>query len=466
MSVSKRKTPARQCESFSKTKQQDGPLMLLQSVAQYGQKSNDTDVSNKNKCVLSGIDSLVVTAGGILKPSQYLKDKQEIWSQYQQQYNSGDDTMFDQVGDKWWEIKPYGKDQYKYVLDNKEIGHIRIWNVDKWESAVANKQHIYVDLRSSFIKQHKPDELHDAIVSLIGKFFEYDDPSHLNIQISRVDIHTDITNGNTFLTESQIRNTISRSKCREYFYEDDNINLTESEKEYLGWGTSYNKSPQKLIPTTILDKLERMYNTQSSIGADNVIHKREVETAYFGKMSGDVWGKVYDKTKCCNEKCDLDTPLLWVSNGWNRKDKVVRVEFSMRRAFLKQLNDGYVITLDHFIHNIHNVWSFMTEKWMRMVDNIKQNNIQLSVVSNFWSVVQKSFSLVTIKLIRKRNYDGKIQQLIQQGFGCIKQAVSIGMVDNTDTSFGRVMTDALQKCLTSSYHTGELMRRRLELGLV
>ena len=218
-------------EFFNKNKQQDGALMLSKIVAQNGQKSNDTDVSNKNKCVLNGIDTLVVTAGGIIKPSQYLKDKQEIWSQYQQQYNSGDDTMFDQIGDKWWEIKPYGKDQYKYVLDNKEIGHIRIWNIDKWDSAVANKQHIYLDLRSSFIKQHKPDELHDAIVSLIGKFFEYDDSSHLNIQISRVDIHADITNGNTFLTESQIRNTISRSKCREYFYEDDDINLTESEKE-------------------------------------------------------------------------------------------------------------------------------------------------------------------------------------------------------------------------------------------
>ena len=69
----------------------------------------------------------------------------------------------------------------------------------------------------------------------------------------------------------------------------------------------------------------------------------------------------------------------------------------------------------------------------------------------------KEFTLILMWLI---------QQLIQQGFGCIKQAVSIGMVDDTDESFGRVMSEALQKCLTSSYHTGELFRRRLELGLV
>ena len=459
-----------------KSKQQDVSLMVSPIVAQLGCKSNSTSVSvplPKHKVCLTGVDTLVITAGGNVSPSKWLVEHQSIWNEYQQQQIGNGiptDALTDEIGGHWWSIRSYGVGQYKYVLDNPEVGHIRIWNTEKWSSAVKTKQHVYLDLRSSYLHQFKSEELVSVITNLLSNLFDYDDPSQLNLQISRVDLHTDITNGNAFLTESQINNTISRSKYRNYFVADDTITFTAAEREHIknlsNGGPSYNKSPQKLIDTDLLQqKMLLMIDKQNSFGADNIIHKREIETAYFGKKNSDVWGKVYDKTKCCKAKSDLDTPLLWLENGWNKTDTIIRCEFSMRRAFIKEMNNGDYVSLQSFIDNINNVWVFLTTKWMRMVDEVKHNNIQTSPISQFWLVVQQSFTQPTNNIVRKRNLNGKVNQLIKQGLGCLKQAVAKGMLNNDDDYFNKSVSTAVSKCLSSSYHNGELHQRRLLLGL-
>ncbi len=448
------------------TKHQDGPLMVSPIVAQHRRKSSSSSVLPENKVVLAGVDTLVVTAGGSVSPSKWLVQQQLIWHQYQQEFDyATDEYLTDEINGSWWSIRPHGMKQYKYVLDNPEIGHIRIWNVDKWSSAVISKQQIYCDFRSSWLHQHKPEDLFSAVTSLLSVFFDFQDPQQLNIQVSRADLHTDITNGSSFLSECQIKNTITRSKYRNYFLEDDTIQLTDEEVDLLEGAPYYNKGTQKLIPTHLVDKLLMVVNNQKSIGADNIVHKREIETAYFGKKKSDVWGKCYDKTKCVKVKNDLDTPLLWMENGWNKTDRVVRVEFSMRRAFIKEMNNGSYVRLDAFIDNINNIWYWMTTKWMRMVDEIKQNNIQLSPVSKFWSVVQTAFTEVTSRVIRKRNYQGKVNQLIKQGLGCLIQAVAKGMRTNEDVGFTEAVGDVAKKVLLSSYHSGEIYSRRVMLGV-
>jgi len=216
----------------------------------------------------------------------------------------------------------------------------------------------------------------------------------------------------------------------------------------------------------LLDKLINIADNQISIGADNIVHKREIETAYFGKKTNDVWGKVYDKTKCVKVKNDMDTPLLWIENGWDQKERVIRTEFSMRRSFIKEMDGGNYIKLDEFINNMSSIWEWMTSKWMRMVDEVKKNNIQLSVVSNFWKCIQNSFTAPTNNIIRKRNYEGKFQQVFKQGLGCIKQAIALGMNNNDDSGFTNIVHQSVEQVLISSYQSGEILQRRLALGLV
>lgn len=467
-----KKNPSVGALGFFKSKHRNSTPVVSHTVAQGKHQSNgDTPVS-LNKVLLTGVDSLVVTLGGNVAPSLWLKEHQTIWKEYQDQHsNSPDDKEYitDEINGEWWCVKPYGTGQYKYVLNNPEIGHLRIWNVEKWGSASRTKQHIYLDLCSSWLHKRTPQQLHNDIVEMLGGFFEFHDPSELNIQISRIDLHSDISNGSTFLTDSQVNNSISRSKYRERFNGDDTIKLTSKERDFLEGGQSYNKSPQKLMTDeevkSLFDKVLQMEKNQNSFGVDSMVHKREIETVYYGKKSGDVWGKIYDKTKCVKTKSDNDTPLLWLENGWNKTDTVIRTEFSMRRPFIKELDNGSYVLLSDFIDNMSNVWEWMTTKWLRLVDEVKKNNIQTSPISQFWLVVQSSFKNATNNIIRKRNFHGKVNQLLKQGIGCLQQAAAKGMMNNADYRFPDAIGDAVKKVLSSSYHSGELHERRLVLGL-
>jgi len=157
--------------------------------------------------------------------------------------------------------------------------------------------------------------------------------------------------------------------------------------------------------------------------------------------------------------------LLWIENGWNKTDTIIRTEFSMRRAFIKELDNGSYVLLSDFIKNISSIWEWVTSKWLRLVDKINRNNIQTSPISQFWLVVQLSFKNATNNIIRKRNFHGKVNQLIKQGLGCLQQAAAKGMNSNEDYRFPNAIGEAVKKVLSSSYHSGELLERRLVLGL-
>ena len=129
----------------------------------------------------------------------------------------------------------------------------------------------------------------------------------------------------------------------------------------------------------------------------------------------------------------------------------------MRRAFIKQLDNGSYVLLQNFISNMSNVWDWMTNKWLRMVDSVKQNNIQLSNVSSFWKVVQQSFANATNNIIRKRNHQGKVHQLMNQAFGCLRQAVAKGMLDNEDIGFMKSVGTAVNQVLSYILHHTSLL---------
>ena len=462
-----KKNPIVGAMGFFKSKHQDGSLMVSQILAQGGHHGKcDTDVSLQNNVVLKGIDTLHLTAGGAIAPSRWLIDQQEVWREYQQTFDYAiDEQLSVEVNGDWFSIKPYGMRQYAFILYNPEVAHIRIWNVDKWSSGATASQQIFIDFASTWLKKYTPDQLKVEVRKLLSVFFDLNNPSDLNIQVSRGDLFCDITNGSTFLSENQIKNTITRSKYRNYFVEDDTIQLSNEEIKMLEGAPYYNKGTQKLIPTKLVEKLMKIVDTQVSIGADNIVHKREIETAYCGKKTSDVWSKCYDKTKCCKVKNDLDTPLLWSENGWNGNDTIVRTEFSMRRAFIKELDKGSYVKLDDFIDNMDTIWEWMTTKWMRMVDEVKKNNIQTSPISSFWLKVQSAFKTSINNIIRKRNYNGKINQLFKQALGCLSQAGAMGMNNEDDIYFINSLGDAVVQGLSSFYHSGDLDTRRMKLGL-
>jgi hypothetical protein len=423
--------------------------------------------SLKHQVVLTGIDTLHLTAGGNGTPTEWLYNQSVVWNEYQHSYECGEEYITIQLPDNnWWVLSPYGRKTYKYTLHNNEIGYIAIWNPEKWSSAVAGKQQILLHLNSKFLHQHKINELPQAVNSILSYFFT--NVNDIEVLVSRGDLHTDITNGLNMLSYEEVSSSISRSKIRSQYWDVDNdiqLNANEFDTLFGCPPDPYNKGGQKLIDTTLLDKLKRIYETQLHYGATNTIKSKNLETAYYGTTKSDIWGKCYNKSKEVKKKCDTDTPLLWEQNGYNGNDTVVRIEFSMRRGFLKELNNGKYISLIGFINNTNVIWEYLTTKWLRLVEEVKDNNTTTSVITKFWQLVQLSFSKATEVVIRKKTYNGKIIQLWKQGIGCISQMVAIGMNTNFDTSFLYSTIQALQDTLQQHSEDGKLYDRRQRLGL-
>ena len=181
--------------------------------------------------------------------------------------------------------------------------------------------------------------------------------------------------------------------------------------------------------------------------------------------SGSIWGKVYNKSNQVKVKNNDDIPKLWSNNGWNGQDVVIRVEFSMRRDFLKSMDDGKYILLEAFLNNTDIIWKYLTEKWLRLVVDVKDNNSTWSVLTPFWNCVILSFNKVEETIIRFKSNKSKINQLWSQGVGCIKQMVSLMMVNNTDEFSYKNTIKALEIDLEQAYNIHDYVNRRRKIGI-
>lgn len=443
--------------------------MVSPTIAPSGTPSSNTTNHRADGAVvghqvlLQGIDTLSVTAGGVSAPSVWLQENSLIWNEYQQQYQSPDDYLCIEFDDKWWQLYPHGNRPYKYQFRNDEVGMIRVWNTDKWSGGVDGKQHIHIHFYSKYLHSFTISQLNDEVRRIVSKFF--DSMTGVIIQVSRVDLHSDVSS-KSMLSMDDVSNSISRCKVRDYHLDDNTVELSGDEVDLISSPLTNNKGEQKLIPVETLEKLYRMYNNQLTTGCNRVMSKRDLETAYWGnKSGGDVWGKVYNKSKQVITKNDDDTPLLWEENGWNKEDVVIRVEFSMRRNFLKTLDDGKYVTLQSFLQGIDVVWKYFTEKWLRLVEEVKHNNSTWSLVTPFWKCVTGAFREVAHTIIRVKSYKAKINQLWLQGIGCLKQMISLGMNTNDEMMFYKSTIQAVDLHLNRSYRNREFLERRMLLGI-
>ena len=179
--------------------------------------------------LLSGLDTLTITAGGAVSPSNWLIEQQYIWSEYQKSYQYGDEYSTIEMDNKWWVLYPDGSLPYKFRIRNDEIGFIQLWNCEKWASGVSGKQQIHITLYSKFL--HSTNNVVGELRKILKYFFTNVDD--VSVQISRADLHLDITNGSQFLTQEQVDNVITRCKVREQYYEDNELVLDENELEML-----------------------------------------------------------------------------------------------------------------------------------------------------------------------------------------------------------------------------------------
>lgn len=145
----------------------------------------------------------------------------------------------------------------------------------------------------------------------------------------------------------------------------------------------------------------------------------------FGKNA--LVGRFYDKTlEITSSKKDWFRDI-WASNGWDGVTPVTRVEFQMRRNFLKlfQVN-GY----DDLELTVASMWRYCTDKWLRVCkpSKRKKNNHQhLLPAQEWWTFVQQSKCLfgedvgLTRFQLKKPRYDA----LMAQGKGVLSSALAL-----------------------------------------
>ena len=434
--------------------------MVSPILAQCPHQSSE----NENTILLNGIDTLELTIGGPVSPSQYLLDNYELWDKLKSEYTAPDPYFCIEIGDKWFQLYPKSSGSYCYLLRNDEVGFIKVFHPKSFSAGVVGKQQIHLKLYSNYIHSYTDSQLIQQVYKIASYFVS--DTAEASVLVSRADLHLDITNGDCFLSEEEIRNSISKSRFRDIYYGDNQVNFTEEDLEIISNPPSYNRGGGKFISNELLEKINLLVNNQLEIGADRIICGRELQTAYFGSPKNSiVWGKIYDKSVEISKKPNDFVKQLWIDNGYNGVDKVVRVEFSMKRDFIKQLNGGNYISLLGFVGHKSEIWNYLTNNWLRLVDKVEKNNSTRSIVSNFWKIIQSGYDTIVHTIVRKKTYNGNFNQLWIQGLGCIKQALSFGMVDNEDKLFVGAMSEALKKCLSSSYHSGEILERRKRIGI-
>jgi hypothetical protein len=273
------------------------------------------------------------------------------------------------------------------------------------------------------------------------------------------------------LFTEEVEASISRCKTTNRFYEN-GVDFTEEEEELLT--RVYSKGEQKLNQAVLskftpefFNKIITLKETQQTIGANRIVgNTNRLQTAYWGNHKGGmVWGKIYDKTLQARTKNDTDIQDLWSANGWDKNKVVVRVEFSMRRGFIKELNGGKFVSLSGFIEGMNTMWDYFSTKWLRLVEEKKRNNIQLSVNTPFWECVSKSFMETATKVIRHKSFKGKINQLFKQATGCLTSMISYGMSGNDDKMYMKCVIQAVDKVMNEAYADSSILHRRRLLGL-
>ena len=110
----------------------------------------------------------------------------------------------------------------------------------------------------------------------------------------------------------------------------------------------------------------------------------------FSTGVGDIRARLYDKIR----EIESVSKKTWMYDIWGVKaseikedERVIRVEFQIRREIIKELGAGKG---DEFFKKIDEVWSYCTRKWLQFKDGYG-NEHKLRKTLPWWKVVQDGF---------------------------------------------------------------------------
>lgn len=145
----------------------------------------------------------------------------------------------------------------------------------------------------------------------------------------------------------------------------------------------------------------------------------------FGK--GNLVGRFYDKTLEIKSSKKYWFRDIWTAKGWDGVTPVTRVEFQMRRDFLKLFQvDDY----DDLELAAGSTWRYCTGDWLRVCEppkGKKNNHQHLLPAQEWWAFVQQSKCLFgeDVGLTRFKLKKPRIDALMAQGKGVLSSALAL-----------------------------------------
>ena len=261
---------------------------------------------------------------------------------------------------KWpFNVKPHGTNGYEWILYNKEL----TFKVGSWIQP-QSRPSVLVEIRSETLWHHGAEKIIKAIILIL----QSQGGTKITLKPSRVDLCVDMLLPAEKWNNDLIEYAITRST---------------SKANYL----SHNKL------------------TGISIGR--------------GKISA----RLYDKPLEISQK----SKKFWMYDIWEIEEvpedqKIIRVEFQLRRELLSQLaiNDIH----DLFLH-CDNIWAYCSQQWLKFQTNPEKHHTQRETFE-WWNDIQNGFLGVQepTPLIRSKSVNLDIEQSTNQAIGYMRSIIA------------------------------------------
>ncbi|MBC2724832.1 MAG: replication initiation factor [Desulfosporosinus sp.] len=165
--------------------------------------------------------------------------------------------------------------------------------------------------------------------------------------------------------------------------------------------------------------------------------------------------RIYNKTIEIRHSKKKWFNTIYMQNGSDLYSDIWRIEFQIKREFLKETG---VSSMTEFIDKKSNIWAYLTEEWLILKNPDDNNKTRRSIDKNWCSVQQSAKDYYASPVIRNEIIVQNAQGLLDQIAGCTVSLSAI--LDYPDVEYAMkiitiYMTNKFEQNGTSFIHEKE-----------
>lgn len=394
------------------------------------------------------VDSLHLRVSADAAPSEWLAAAYQKWRAHIEAFEIGDDPLVVELpGLGTFRLLPSLR-PYEFKLSNPMIADIRIWNPDKWHSAVEGLTgQIYLDFRSRFLQLIGLPGVHQFVHDLRELMFS--GRVRLGVgkgafcRVARLDLAVDIQMAPLTLADlsrtdggfirrskqSRVNNTLTDMSTggivsalldrKKHLYppKDNKGGQTYTEGAQrptqgptldggpwawpeLGVAARAASSAARAVAAAVREEVSTSGKARAAFGHSLVFGRSDLQTVNFGKFGSQLHARIYDKVAAVVAQDKFWVYDVWEAAGWSRENAaglpVWRTEFSVSGDFLKSLSvpteQGPTRVdareLEDALAYVNVIWRYCTHNWLRHVHHTEDSNPWRWPSSSWWGLVE------------------------------------------------------------------------------